>query len=364
MGKRLLLAGGGHGHVYVLKRLINEKMKDIEITLVSDSQTHIYSGMIAGYLEDIYDETKVTHHLKTLCHKAGVTFIEDHITKVDHHKKIVTGRHGDYPYDFLGMDLGSAGRQNPNFSSHLIHYVKPAKQIIKLKEKVSKHHYPTIAIVGGGASGMEIAFALRQTSPSSKILLFNREEKAITNFNIHSQTTALQQLGKRKIQYYAKTSIDKIEEDTLYTDKGSFTANLIICALGVTGVEVEFKGFRTDQNNFIQANSQLFIADQALALGDMIYIDKFPFITKAGVYAVHASPIYYHNLMNLVQSHNHFRHFDPPKDYLAILNTGGRTAILNHRNISHYGRIPFEIKNFIDQNFMQRKFKWRKETII
>lgn len=34
--KNLLLAGGGHGHINILKRLIKSPLKDINITLITD----------------------------------------------------------------------------------------------------------------------------------------------------------------------------------------------------------------------------------------------------------------------------------------------------------------------------------------
>jgi NADH dehydrogenase FAD-containing subunit len=56
--KRLLLLGGGHAHVYLIKQFNSKKNKDLEVVLVTASQYQYYSGMAAGYLEGIYRKTR------------------------------------------------------------------------------------------------------------------------------------------------------------------------------------------------------------------------------------------------------------------------------------------------------------------
>lgn len=364
MSKKLVLAGGGHGHVYVVKRLIHEMPKDLEVIMVSDAKNHLYSGMIAGYLEDLYSLDEVTHKVEALCQQAGVQFIEDRITKIDHDQQLVYGHKGSYAYDYLGMDLGSSAVKHPNFHSEHLHYVKPATNLVTLKEKLVHGNYPRIAIVGGGASGVEIAFAIRKNNQETEILLFNSSEQPVANFNQTSQDLVYRAFDKDRIRYFGNTFVNCIQDKTICTDTDQYEADLIICALGVTGVDVEFKGFQTDEKNYLQANAQLQVADNAYALGDMIYIPEYPYITKAGVYAVRESPIYYHNLMASIQGDKKLRSFIAPESYLAILNTGNRTAISDNKQRTFHGRLPFEVKNWIDKHFMKRNFKYRKESLI
>ena len=364
MTKRLLLAGGGHGHVYVVKRLVHEMPDDLEVVMISDAPNHLYSGMIAGYLEDIYSLDDVTHKVEEICQKAGVRFIEDRITAINHNKKTVYGQKDQYTYDYLGLDLGSAGIKHPNFTGSAIHYVKPASNLVTLKQKLIQENYPRIAIVGAGASGVEITFAIRQNNPEAQIILLNAKENPVDNFNPKSQALVFKAFDKQAIEYHGQTKVQQIQDQTIETDQGQFQADLIICALGVTGVDVDFTGFETDDKNYLKASTQLQVAKDAFALGDMIYIEEFPYITKAGVYAVRESPIYYHNLMATIKGEANLRDFEAPREYLAILNTGNRTAISDHKNKTRSGRLQFELKNWIDKHFMRRSYRFRRESII
>ena len=42
--KKIILAGGGHGHINILKNLINNPTKDHEIILITDYKRQYYSG--------------------------------------------------------------------------------------------------------------------------------------------------------------------------------------------------------------------------------------------------------------------------------------------------------------------------------
>ena len=54
--RRLLLLGGGHAHLHVLRALARAPMGGVEATLVSPADQWHYSGMIPGYLQGTYAE--------------------------------------------------------------------------------------------------------------------------------------------------------------------------------------------------------------------------------------------------------------------------------------------------------------------
>ena len=52
--KRLLLVGGGHAHVEVLRRFAMAPMAGVEIALVSPQEFTPYSGMLPGFVAGHY----------------------------------------------------------------------------------------------------------------------------------------------------------------------------------------------------------------------------------------------------------------------------------------------------------------------
>ena len=52
--KQLVLIGGGHAHIQVLKRFAMKPLSDMAITLISDRDVGIYSGMVPGLIAGSY----------------------------------------------------------------------------------------------------------------------------------------------------------------------------------------------------------------------------------------------------------------------------------------------------------------------
>ena len=52
--KRLVLIGGGHSHVEVLRRFGVRPAADADITLVNPASRMFYSGMLPGYIAGHY----------------------------------------------------------------------------------------------------------------------------------------------------------------------------------------------------------------------------------------------------------------------------------------------------------------------
>jgi NADH dehydrogenase FAD-containing subunit len=52
---RLVLVGGGHAHLHVLADLAARPLSGVDVTLVSPSARHHYSGMVPGFLQGVYE---------------------------------------------------------------------------------------------------------------------------------------------------------------------------------------------------------------------------------------------------------------------------------------------------------------------
>ena len=50
----VVLVGGGHAHIHVLERCIEDGPPDAKLTLVVDRRIAVYSGMVPGYVAGQY----------------------------------------------------------------------------------------------------------------------------------------------------------------------------------------------------------------------------------------------------------------------------------------------------------------------
>ena len=78
--KRLILAGGGHAHLHVLKALSARRWPGVEVWLVTPTLRQIYSGMVPGWMSGHYALEQCAAPLEPLARAAGVRVVQETVT--------------------------------------------------------------------------------------------------------------------------------------------------------------------------------------------------------------------------------------------------------------------------------------------
>jgi NADH dehydrogenase FAD-containing subunit len=97
--KRLVLVGGGHAHLSVLRALAREKPADVEVVMVTPSAHQNYSGMLPGWMAGHYTQAQCQIELLPLAQSAHARTVVDHIIGMDADRRCVRlpdGRHIEY----------------------------------------------------------------------------------------------------------------------------------------------------------------------------------------------------------------------------------------------------------------------------
>ena len=81
--KRLLLVGGGHAHLGILKQLRRFSDMGIETTVVSPEQEHPYSGMAPGLVGGRYSLEEIRFPVRALTEANGGIFLEGTVKRID-----------------------------------------------------------------------------------------------------------------------------------------------------------------------------------------------------------------------------------------------------------------------------------------
>jgi hypothetical protein len=122
----LVLIGGGHAHVHILKMFGMPPLRSIlasngiQVTLVSSTVLTPYSGMLPGYVAGHYESKDIHLDLRKLCSFSGIRFLHTAAVGIVHKNEdnakdksgggwiICSDGRPNVRYDVLSIDIGSS----------------------------------------------------------------------------------------------------------------------------------------------------------------------------------------------------------------------------------------------------------------
>jgi selenide,water dikinase len=160
--KRLLLAGGGHAHLAVLRDFARERPPSLQAVLVSPFPRALYSGMVPGVIAGHYRAEQACIALEPLARAAGITWRAARVVALDAAARRATLDDGHtLDYDVASLDTGSVAdlAAIPGAAEHAL-ATRPVEALPEAIDALLARERLHIAVVGGGAAGFELACAL------------------------------------------------------------------------------------------------------------------------------------------------------------------------------------------------------------
>ena len=231
--KRLLLLGGGHSHVEVIRRLGLHPSRNTRIILVSPDRYTPYSGMLPGFVAGHYDFHACHIDLERLCEAAGVEFRQCHALGIDPAaNRVDCSDSRALDYDLLSIDIGStpAAQGIPGALDYAIR-VKPVSAFITAWDSILGAEKASgtplrIAVVGGGAGGVELALAMHfrmlARNRAAGIHLFTDTSTILPSHPPGVRRIFERVLGNRGIAVHTHSKIVKVERGVLFRESGVY----------------------------------------------------------------------------------------------------------------------------------------------
>jgi selenide,water dikinase len=164
----LVLVGGGHAHVQVLRRWMMDPLPGVHLTIVVDRHEAVYSGMVPGFVAGDYTAAELTIDVLPLARRAGARCILAAVTRIDPvaRRLDLEGR-PSIPYDVASLDVGSTvrGREIRGLADSGV-ATRPIADFImgvesRLVEAAAQGDSPLrVVVVGAGPAGVELAFCV------------------------------------------------------------------------------------------------------------------------------------------------------------------------------------------------------------
>ncbi len=370
----IVLVGGGHSHVGVLKRFAMKPEPGVRLTVICRDTHTPYSGMLPGYIAGHYDYDEVHIDLRQLAEYAGARFFSDEAVGIDHDNQTVLCRsRPPVPYDQLSINIGSTPQVNQvaGAAEHAVP-VKPIHQFNdrwqQLLDRITHHPGTTrVAVVGGGAGGVELLLAMHyrlrrelaalERDPDELVFtLFTRDTQILPTHNPRVRRHFERTLHERGIEVRTGSEVVAVEAGQLQTGAGEhFAADEIVWVTNAGGAAwLRDTRLTLDESGFIQVNDQLqSLSDpRVFAAGDIATQVNHP-REKAGVFAVRQGRPLADNLRAAVLGRP-LKPYHPQKSWLALISTGDRHAVASRGGLCLAGDWLWRWKDQIDRRFMAK----------
>ena len=382
MSSKLVLIGGGHSHSVALSSWLGQQSLGrsptllespdrpiADITLITPNAQTIYSGAVPGYLAGWSNRAACSVNVAGLAKSLGINVIFDEAIGLDLTQKCVLSRnHSPIAFDVLSLDIGSTP-QIPAMPSQRIIPMKPMGMFLDLLEpyfKLGPSETLSIAIVGGGLGGIEVALSLKEHLGNQLDLSLICRSQTIAPTQSKGMQEALNyELESRSIRVYLNTTVNAVEENTngvnLILKSGEYHSDLScdvsLWATQATSVPwIRDSGLVTDDRGFILVDRTLRSVSHPniFASGDIATLQNKP-QPKAGVFAVRQGPIVAHNLRQTLANRS-LQVFNPQSRYLSLVSLGDRRAVASYGKFSMTAKMLqpgfWYLKKTIDDGFV------------
>jgi NADH:ubiquinone reductase (H+-translocating) len=318
MKTQIVIVGGGAGGLELVRRLGAKLGRDAyDVILIERNQTHIWKPLLhevaAGSLDANLDEVGYRSH----GHRWGYRFFLGSLETIDRAARQVVvapildedgteiiGRHR-IRYDYLILCLGAVSNDfgTPGVREHCL-FLEDREQADRFRQKLLNHclrvsrtmttdsgadAYVNVTIVGGGATGVELAAELFNAASALKhyglevfdesrlrVTLVEAGPRILPALPINLAEAAHKELEALGVRVLVNTSIMEATSTGMGTRTGEVIgADLKIWAAGVRAPDVlkDIAGLETTRSNqlVVRPTLQTTRDDRIFAIGDCCY---------------------------------------------------------------------------------------------
>ena len=371
--KDLVLIGGGHTHVAVLKRFGMRPVAGVRLTLITRDVHTPYSGMLPGLVAGHYPFDDVHIDLAPLSRFAGARLFHQAVVGLDLDRlQVICDGRPPVPFDLLSINIGSTPslRTVPGAAGVVVP-VKPISAFVerwqRLRTRIASARGPVrIGVVGAGAGGVELMLAMEYSlrrmleglgrADALEFHLFGASDTILATHNPGMRRRLERVLRERGVRVHLGQAVASVADGAITCADGTTVTVDEILWVTQAGAAPWLReaGLDVDEDGFVRVDDTLQSTSHAgvFAAGDVAAVVNHP-REKAGVFAVRQGPPLAANLRRVLLGRSP-KPFHPQRRFLTLVSTGGRHAVGSRGLWSFEGDVIWRWKDWIDRRFMAK----------
>ncbi|HNV59084.1 MAG TPA: FAD-dependent oxidoreductase [Rhodoferax sp.] len=362
--RHIVLLGGGYAHLQVLAQLAAQPLAGTVVTLVTPYSHQLLDSMLPSFMLGRTAAADFTIAVSPLVQRAGLRWVTHGATALDAAQRMLQLDDGSsLGFDWLSIntsptqDRARVEQAIPGAREHAL-FVRPLEAFVALWPRVTElgdSKALRVAVIGAGAGGVEIAFAVRQRLPQAAVTLVCVQGPAATHCTPAVQHRVMALLKQRNITVLQDRAVG-IKSGFVQLGCGADLAcDVPVLATGsLPPPWLMDSGLALDEHGFIavDATQRSTSHSQVFAAGDISSRrDLSP--ARCGARDDQAGPTLAHNLAAVVAGREPKAH-QPSAHTLDLLACGTHYAIGSWGRYSFEGRWVSWLKERLDRQFVAR----------
>jgi len=347
---KVVVIGGGIAGLEFIRHASN---LPVDITLIEPKPYMTCQALLPEFVSDKVTEEEINVEIEPYCDEKGVEFIKDWAESINNNV-VITRKGKSIEYDILVISVGTSLNYYGIKGAEKTYSVHTFEDSVKTKKALEKAE--KIAIIGSGATGVEVACEL---SEKFDVSLIERMNRILPMFNPKVSSFVKKILEKEGVKVYTSCTVTRVEKDCVITDKANIECDMVIWCAGLKPSDFVDKVNIPKINGWIAVDEFLRVNDKIFAIGDNSFVKIGNKIaTKTALEAEMQAKHVADNIKRLLNNQKLKRYkirssLDEP---IAFISLAKDRAILVYRKfvITRPLTLLYRIKKFIVKKFIDK----------
>jgi NADH dehydrogenase FAD-containing subunit len=363
--KTLLLVGGGHAHIEVLRQLALHPVSNADVALFNPIASVWCGAMLPGVIAGHYEPSAAKVNLWALCQRARVRFFETPVLSIDATQRaLMSGLGEQHHFDLVSIDVGCVSRPIPSLAGSYVVTARPIEPLLAAINEFEavRSSQLMVRFVGSDALTVELALALayRWRDAKNRRIAIVADAELLQGYGQRARLIALQACEKLGVSVLEHSPVEQIEPTRLRIGGGADPIDTQLTVLSSEFAPAPLLGqidVSRSPDGRVAVNSMLQSVSHAhlFAVGDCASVGQASASGgRATATSVQQGPAFAANILTALRSDAPLKPVAATSASLQMIVLGEKRALITRKGLSLASRWSWQWRDSIDRKWMQR----------